>query len=251
MIWLIGIIICLVFSGFFMYFFSSIALHPGNNKNYSVAETEIIQESPISGKTMIFLGSSVTKGFASFNESFVDYIQKKNDCTCIKEAVSGTTLRDGGKKSYVQRMYKLDKELEIDAFVCQLSTNDTRFNGSKKLGTISELKNRNIFDTSTTIGAIEFIISYVRETWGCPVVYFTNTFFKNDNYKELVSILHEIKIKWNIELIDLYNDPEMNEVSKEQLDLFMLKDRLHPVRAGYKSWWTPKIEKELYTILSR
>ena len=36
--------------------------------------------------------------------SFVDYISYRNGCEYVKEAVSGTTLVDNGKTSYIQRM---------------------------------------------------------------------------------------------------------------------------------------------------
>ena len=36
--------------------------------------------------------------------SFADYISYRNGCEYVKEAVSGTTLVDNGKTSYIQRM---------------------------------------------------------------------------------------------------------------------------------------------------
>ena len=48
--------------------------------------------SPLKGKTVVFLGSSVTKGFAAHNNAFAEYIAIKDSCICIKEAVNGTTL---------------------------------------------------------------------------------------------------------------------------------------------------------------
>jgi len=229
------------------YIYMSGMFKRGNASKYSVAQTAALDSSPISGKTIYFLGSSVTKGFAAMNESFVDYIRKRNSCTCVKNAVSGTTLLDNGSLSYIQRMYKFNKTAKVDAFVCQLSTNDARLN---KAGKLSASTNRAYFDTATTTGAIEFIISYARESWGCPVVFYTNTYYENENYRALVGRLLEIKNKWNIGVIDLYNDGEMNSISKEEYNLYM-NDPVHPVRAGYKLWWTPVFEKCLYNLLGQ
>ena len=57
--------------------------------------------SPLAGKKLIFLGSSVTKGFAARGRSFVDMIAESTGASCVKEAVSGTTLVDNGERSYV------------------------------------------------------------------------------------------------------------------------------------------------------
>jgi lysophospholipase L1-like esterase len=249
-VWIVGgVVLAVICVGLLASLFLKGTFKPGNRSPYSVANTEVLPNSPLSGKTILFLGSSVTKGLAALGESFVDYLQKRNSCTCVKEAVSATTVLDNGKNSYVQRMLRLNKGARLDAFVCQLSTNDTHFYGLKRLGDVSSSTNRSDFDTKTTTGAIEFIISYARETWNCPVIFFTNTYFNDKNYKALVDRLHEIKDKWGIGVIDLYNDRELNNISKKQLDFYMLRDHLHPVRAGYELWWTPAIERHLYDLI--
>ncbi len=66
----------------------------GNSVRYDVSRIPFKKTSPLKGKTVVFLGSSVTKGFAAHNNAFAEYIAKKDSCTCIKEAVNGTTLID-------------------------------------------------------------------------------------------------------------------------------------------------------------
>ena len=129
--------------------------------------TKLVNESnPLYGKTFCFLGSSVTYGVD--NVSFVDFIQKNNGCKCIKEAVPGTTLTNIDEQSYVRRLINnIDKSVKIDHFICQLSTNDT---GKKlALGEISTSYDINDFNTTTIVGAIEYIIAYAMKTWQCPV----------------------------------------------------------------------------------
>ena len=91
----------------------------GNSLIYSVASTKPLPNSPLKGKTVIFLGSSVTFGSASKGESFVEFLAKRDGIKPIKEAVSGTTLVDNGPSSYISRMKTIDKNIKADAFICR------------------------------------------------------------------------------------------------------------------------------------
>ena len=60
-----------------------------------------------------------------------DFLAKKHGAQCIKEAVSGTTLADRANSSYVSRLDQYlasdERAGHVDAFICQLSTNDKGF----------------------------------------------------------------------------------------------------------------------------
>lgn len=204
---------------------------------------ENVKKPNIDGKTFFFLGSSVTYGYAAGGVSFVDYIAQKNNCVCVKEAVSGTTLVDNGSTSYVQRMLNnLDATAQCDHFICQLSTNDATQN--LPLGSVSESYNSSDFDKSTIIGAMEYIISYAKNTWNCPVTFYTNTYYNNSNYQAMVDALYKLKEKWNIGIIDLWNNESMRNVSASDYARYMA-DSIHPTAAGYEEWWTPVFEEYL------
>ena len=214
----------------------------GNAEAYAPENVQPLDTSPLSGKHIMFLGSSVTYGAASKGVSFADYISLRDNCTITKEAVSGTTLVDTKDDSYISRMKKLDKNTAADIFVCQLSTNDaTR---KKPLGQISE---NGEYDTSTVAGAIEFIIDYARDTWHCPVVFYTNPRYESSEYAAMVSMLHEIAEVHDITVIDLWNDTDFNNITGEQREIYMA-DPIHPTQAGYLEWWTPFIENRLYEV---
>ncbi len=217
----------------------------GNNEKYSVKSTQALESSPIKDKTIIFLGSSVTYGSAAKGESFVDYLEKRDGIKPVKEAVSGTCLVDESEKSYVSRLKKIDKNIKPDAFICQLSTNDAT--KKKPLGKVDSGFSEEDFDTKTVAGAIEYIISYVNDTWGCPVIFYTGTKYDSEQYEKMVKLLYEIQDKWGIIILDLWNDEDMNAVSKENYKLYMANG-IHPTRAGYREWWLPKFEEILYTI---
>ncbi len=222
----------------------------GNNDKYSVANTQKLESSPLAGKTIIFLGSSVTYGSAAKGESFADYMAKRDGISAVKEAVSGTVLVEEevwGKKSYIERLKTIDMSMKADAFVCQLSTNDATM--KKELGTVSDSFEMKDFDTMTVAGAIEYIICYARQTWNCPVIFYTGTKYDNEYYGQMVDLLWEIQVKWDIGIIDLWNDEEMNAVSAEDYKLYMVNG-IHPSRAGYREWWTPKFEAYLTDYLT-
>lgn len=219
----------------------------GNAEKYHLENVEAIGESPLQGKNVCFLGSSVTAGDASLGISFADYIAKRNQCSYVKEAVGGTTLIDNGKTSYIQRMINnIDVNEKFDAFICQLSTNDATT--KKPLGSISETTELKDFDTSTATGALEYIICYVEQTWGCPVIFYTNTKYDSEQYEEMIEVLYLLQEKYDIRIIDLWNNEVMNAVSDEDHDLYMA-DRIHPTQAGYLEWWTPMIEAYLYEYM--
>ena len=137
---------------------SSGLLSKGNNIMYSVERQKADEDSPIKGKKVLFLGSSVTYGSAAKGESFADYLEKKDGIIAVKEAVSGTCLVDEKSNSYVSRLKKVDKSEKFDAIVVQLSTNDAT--KKKELGKISDKDDIDSFDTKTVAGALEYIYCY-------------------------------------------------------------------------------------------
>ena len=215
---------------------------------------------PLSGLEIGWLGSSVTYGQAAGGYSMADAIEDAHPATrCHKYAVSGTTLAeyhsehclpvdgDGNHGSYVNRMKRIDKEKKFDLFIVQLSTNDAT--GGIPMGAIAEGKEYADFDTATVIGAMEYIIRYVRETWHCPLLFYTGTRYDSAQYEEMVKTTLQLREKWGFGLIDLWNDAEMNAVSKEDYASFMA-DPIHPLRKGYTDWWTPVFEKKILRFLN-
>ena len=226
---------------------------PGNAARYSVENTPALADSAIGGLTVFWLGSSVTYGSASEGESVADYVAKRNGGTAVKEAVSGTTLRkqEGRTNSYVERLEKgaLQTGGSPDLFVCQLSTNDVG-NSTGKFGlpTDGDVFDRSEFDLFTTCGAIEYIVSYVRETWNCPIAFWSNPKYSS-TYGILVDRMRVIAEKWDIGFWNMYDDEPLPEDGSEDYKLYMT-DRIHPSRAGYREWWTPYFEAKIAAILS-
>lgn len=200
----------------------------------------------LTGKHVIYLGSSVTYGASSNQLSFVEYIAKRNGTTYTKEAVSGTTLVDNGDTSYIQRMINnIDTNETADLFVCQLSTNDAT--KQMPMGTISDSVNLEDFDTTTVIGAMEYIICYARQTWNCPVMFYTGTRYDSEQYAEMVEALKQLQDKYGIGVIDMWDNLDTDI---PEYDDYMA-DGIHPNRAGYLNWWTPYMEQCIIEYLSQ
>lgn len=198
-------------------------------------------------KTVIFLGSSVTYGSAAGGWSMCDALAERLGCKVVKYALSGTTLVEGGGDSYVERLRRDSVGQEDgDCFICQLSTNDA--SQGKELGVISDSFDINSFDTTTIIGAIEYVIAFAREKWNCPIAFYTGTYYDSDAYQNMVDALYRIAEKWGISVIDLWNDTEMRAVSPADYARYM-DDPIHPTREGYIEWWTPKFEGYLFGAL--
>lgn len=219
----------------------------GNADDYDFSHIQAMENSPLNGRNVLFLGSSVTNGAAALYQSIPEYFSARMGCSYVKEAVDGTTLVDNGKSSYIQRMLNnVDASAEIDLLVCQLSTNDA----SKKLplGVISDGTSLEDFDTGTITGAIEYIICYAEQTWNCPVVFYTNARFDSENYGSMVERLYQLQNKWNIGILDLWESDEFNNISEKQRELYM-KDAIHPYKAGYRDWWGPEMERQMIDFL--
>ncbi|MCR5783524.1 MAG: SGNH/GDSL hydrolase family protein [Clostridia bacterium] len=201
-------------------------------------------DTPLRGKNICVLGSSVVYGYDSQACSIPEYFGARFGCSFTKEAVCGTTLADTGDLSYVSRLGKLDTDTRYNLFICQLSTNDA----SKEIP-LGEICSGNGYDTSTVTGAIEFIINCVRDTRNCPVVFFTGSHYDSDRYDAMVRRLYALKGKYDIGVLDLWNGREFNQIPDDLRDLYM-QDDIHPTIAGYRDWWGPELERQLLAYSS-
>ena len=177
----------------------------------------------LKNKNVLFLGSSVTFGATDKGVSFADILSKRLSFNMIKSAVCGTTLADINDSSYPKRLMQIDISTKIDLFVCQLSTNDAG-------------KNLPIHETEK---AIRFIIEYVKKTFNCPIIFFTGTYFENENYAKLVELIIDLQKEYGFYLLDLYNDKKMRSIKKTTYQEYMI-DPIHPTILGYEKWWSPK-----------
>lgn len=81
----------------------------------------------------------------------------------------------------------------MDFFICQLSTNDAA-------------RHIELFRIED---AIRFILVYVKNTFGCPIVFYTGTYFESDAYVEMIHLLYRLQNEYDFYILDLYHDEKM------------------------------------------
>lgn len=193
-------------------------------------------------RTFYFLGSSVTYGSATDGISFVEEVARITGATCVKNAVSGTTLaRTTGSRhqSYVERLSDFDKSAKMDTLVVQLSTNDATQNLPLGSPTASDT-----FDTNTVVGAIEYIIDYAEKVWNCSMLFYTNPCFHDIRYEKMIEALYRVQKTHNIGIVDFYYYRDMQPLSSDTLSTYMT-DAIHPNALGYK--WMGAVLSERLT----
>ena len=80
------------------------------------------------------------------------------------------------------------------------------------------------------------------------MVFYTNPRYLNEAYKAMVDALLGLREKWGIGVIDLWNDDTFNAIDDAHRRLYMA-DAIHPLKAGYLQWWTPRMEEYLYAFM--
>ena len=219
----------------------------GNADEYSLANTPVLDNSPLEGMTIYWLGSSVTYGEKSEGESVADFLAKRNRCVSIKEAVGGTTLRmeKGRTDSYVERLQNgnLPADDAPDLFICQLSTNEVRDQSLYGEPTADDVLDKEKYDLYTSCGAIEYIICYAKEQWNCPIAFWSSPDFMVSRYKTLVEKMKVIAEKHDIFFWNMYEESLPPEDSYTYA--LYLADNTHPTRAGYREWFTPYFEEKI------
>ena len=72
-----------------------------------------------------------------------------------------------------------------------VSTNDATT--GLPMGEISDSKNMDDFDTTTVAGAMEYIIAYADQHYGCPVMFYTGTKYDSEQYGEMVELTKKLQ----------------------------------------------------------
>lgn len=246
----------------------------GNDSSLDLDNILYEDGSYLNGKTIGYLGSSITYGFQSGGVSFVDYIQKISGSTSIKQAITGGPLakKEGAREevSYITQLLEgaITPDTKLDALVVQLSTNDASL--GIEFGSLSDSYDLDDFDYSTIYGAMEYIIAYAKQVWDCPVIFYTNPYLSDEAishfvavnggseqeikevyqtvYQEMVDALYDVQSKWDIGIIDMWNESSFVDVDVLLREYYMV-DPIHPSKAGYLFWYTPFIQAQLETML--
>ncbi|MDL2300978.1 SGNH/GDSL hydrolase family protein [Lachnospiraceae bacterium OttesenSCG-928-D06] len=73
--------------------------------------------------------------------------------------------------------------------------------------------------------------------------------YDSTEYQEMVNLLLQLQEKWNVGVIDLWNNDEFNNITDGDRKLYM-QDDIHPTMAGYRDWWVPEMEVQILNYLN-
>lgn len=192
------------------------------------------KSSLLGGKTIYFLGSSVTRGHGGDTDgySFAEGLEKSALCRCVKNAVSGTTLvcLFEGDDSYVSRLKRFDFSREPYALVVQLSTNDFA------RGIAFEKITRALGEIAATVRVLSPKTKLVLYT--CPLQ--DRVAFYSEYERYLQTQLKSLALpNGPFSVLDLFSHYRHDGGD------YLQADGLHPTRAGYDEFFVPALRETL------
>lgn len=223
---------CMYSTGIFM---------SGNRSQYNPSQTEKT-DSALIDQSIVFVGSNLVTGSKASGDSFVEYLRQSHGINAVVYGKDGASLVERGANSIPAMIRTIPTENANPRMIlCEVPYIDGT--GYSRIGQITDGYFNDQYDTKSVIGAMEFIISYSQDTWGCPVVFYTCQPNDNTHYAKIVDAVLKVADKWNIEVIDFYHDEGMVLDDRQQA-LYMATDSC-PTKAGYKELYTPRFEEFL------
>ncbi|MBQ6488892.1 MAG: SGNH/GDSL hydrolase family protein [Solobacterium sp.] len=217
--------------------------HPGNDPKYD-PQTLQQRQTALSGKQILWLGSSFSAGTGSGGTALTDYLKQINDAEIINESLAHSYLSSVTQNSAVKRFRSsLALVSHADYLVIEVSPIDAEMTH----GAVSDSMDRFTFNIKTTTGALEYLIAYARELWDPVIILFTLPYCSDPAYEQLLSRIHQVSDKWNVHLIDMYNDRELENPDPVKRSLYM-SDISHPTKAGLRDWIVPYMQEKLLNI---
>ena len=205
-------------------------------------EQEVNENSSISGINVAWFGSDLINGTGNDGESMVEYVAKRNDQTFTKEAKAGSSMVDDSDDGYIARLEKMDTSVEYDLFVVEMPLCDV----NAPVGEFSESENRDDYDTSTIIGSMQYIQSYVSEKFGLDVSFMTPAKCDVKGGSAYSEVLWKVVVPYstNPMQIDLWHNVDLTSATADYID----KDG-NPTKKGYEEMYIPALETILKKVV--
>lgn len=221
---------------------SAVLVH--NNRNTKIETTTITttkyEEKMKIMDTVLFFGTDFTRGKKG-DISFVDQLQEKKLIHAMKFCSDDdvTLTKRRNDNNYIDMLTSLPVDEYMPAYVMiEIPYGDIKRHS--KIGEISDGAWCADFDTKTLIGAMEYIVIYCRDTWGCPVGFYTGYYPEDEDYQKLIDAMNIVAEKWKVDTIDFCNSPSItiNDDNKKEY----LASKHYPTAQGYKEFFTPMVE---------
>lgn len=240
----------------------------GTTFKYNVKDNEIRLDKPI---------DKLSSFKAKFNFSDNVIKQAKDGYTLSYKEERYTSTGDKITNKYNQSYVGLLKEAvtrykktkghadKVDTLFIQISTNDMgQFTTSEAtehlpFGEVLANNKRSLsdFNTDTSFGALEWLVAEAKEIWNCQVVLFVCHMSQGDyiqfkangydyskmdtasDYAKMRQAAYNVAEKWQIGIIDLWGDAEVNETLFGNTSRY-LADTIHLHPVGYEKVYLQK-----------
>ena len=220
---------------------------------------EVDTSSPLSGKSVLFIGDSITE--ASFENAvpgladiagWAGRVGYTNNMEWVNAGVSSATIGSTDASYGIMNQMKPFAEMgrKFDYIVVHGGVNDCGFGysiGSMSTSTVDKIvANPNLVSGTNYAAGLERTFAYIRENFpDAKVLYIMNyrlksendayNKFTNTNYARLgnyFTVGKQICNKWGVSYVDLYNNEKLYTQMQYQTRL-AIGDELHPNNIGY------------------
>ena len=215
----------------------------------------------LSGKTIVFLGDSVTVGLGWQNEigdtknkyGWAKIIQEHFPTATVKNlAISGACIANTGNYIDVIYQYVAMSKTELpdyytpnpDYIIFSGGANDGL--NSVSMGTICDGFAPAYENINTTIGALEYMFANAYNAYPTARKGFIITQRLTDVVEEYYDAIRNVCQKWSIPVLDLSRVGEINAfIDGIATTYFPTDDRVHPNEKCYREILAPKVEEWL------
>jgi hypothetical protein len=202
----------------------------GNGKSYLPKR----RPSPLKGKRILFLGSSIFSGEESRGISLPDYLDKTTGSSSKTLLLQGGDLFAERNDSYLRAIQHCSSHETYDALI-------VAFTGWDYLASLPFLPGKGKRKSLKEV--LEILVEKAAELYACPVYFLSWPFPENEAYLQQVLFLRAWAKDASVSLIDGFLG-ESQALTKEKRSLYFAP-YFHATLAGYRDFYLPKIEQAL------
>lgn len=236
----------------------------GKNLSFNDYQREEIKEiigsqgNKLENKILFNFGDSIAAGDGNNGKGYAELFATKYNMICYDFAVGGATLGETASNNITTQVTNaLSRGITPDYILIEGGTNDIA-SYNVPIGQISSDYNINKFDKTTTVGALEWIISKLKSNFPSAKMAFVSVHrMASRGYSSQIErqgICVDVCKKWSIPVIDIFNRGNLNTFLGEYhkftnpTESQPNGDRTHPNELGYTTFYLPLIYETLYFI---
>lgn len=211
---------------------------------FAADTSEELEENPLKGKKVLFVGDSICEGWCEWNDptygnkvAWAGRIIAEYEMYGVNKSLGGASISNCRKDNTVINQLKKMEGKTFDLVILQGGANDAW--DSCPVGRMSS-KFDGTFNNSTFAGGLEETIKYAKETFPDAKIAYIITFSMPkasygylSNMSGYVKMTKNICDKWDIPYLDLYNDEDLNKNQLKTDTKECLYDYIHPNSKGY------------------